>query len=153
MKASHVTVSCVSSAAVPRPVCAEATVADPNGATETYSKEEILLRERLRMVNTGITSYIYDDPTNTLVFPAGIHLFYCHPDPSHPVQPTIVPTPGTTDGPSGPKMDLAFRPHDATTVSFVRDGDIWLLNILTGVELRVTHVRQHGLIKGATGIL
>ena len=41
-------------------------------------------------------------------------------------------------------MDAKICPSNANIISFIDNGDIWVANIVTGLEMRLTFVRSTG---------
>lgn len=40
------------------------------------------------------------------------------------------------------KMDSKICPSNSNIISFIENGDIWVSNIITGLEMRLTFVRS-----------
>ncbi|XP_078468803.1 dipeptidyl peptidase 9 isoform X1 [Lampetra planeri] len=114
-----------------------------------YSREEELLRERKRLGTFGITSYDHHKTSGTFLFQASGSLFYCQDGGTNstfltsPLKPTEVRTECT-----GSRMDPKICPPEPDLVTFIHSGDLWVTNIRTGQELRLTHTR-----KGVGGVL
>eukprot|EP01083_Nonionella_stella_P082969 229225_1 len=112
-----------------------------------YTKEEELLRERMRQSGHGVTSYTYNEMYEKLLIPtSGGMLWYC----ALPKGPIEEPIPATLFGDRemdnlGPRMDSKFSP-DTRLVAFTRKGDLWCAEINemdgTTFERRLTFVRD-----------
>uniref|UniRef100_H2TG12 dipeptidyl-peptidase IV n=1 Tax=Takifugu rubripes TaxID=31033 RepID=H2TG12_TAKRU len=104
-----------------------------------YSREEELLRERKRLGAFGITSYDYHAQTGLFLFQASNSLFYCQ-DGGHnsfiqsaPVKPVEIKTQC-----SGTRMDPKICPANPDFIAFINNNDLWVANIKTGEEKRLT---------------
>ncbi|XP_030219333.1 dipeptidyl peptidase 9 isoform X2 [Gadus morhua] len=103
-----------------------------------YSREEELLRERKRLGAFGITSYDYHAKTGLFLFQASNSLFYCQ-DGGHngfissPIKPVEVKTHC-----SGTRMDPKICPGHPDFIAFVNSNDLWMANIKSGEERRLT---------------
>ncbi|XP_067269244.1 dipeptidyl peptidase 9 isoform X1 [Pseudorasbora parva] len=104
-----------------------------------YSREEELLRERKRLGVFGITSYDYHPQSGLFLFQASSSLFYCR-DGGHngfiqaaPMKPVEIKTQC-----SGIRMDPKISPGDPSFVAFINNNDLWVTNIETGEERRLT---------------
>uniref|UniRef100_A0A9J8ANR8 dipeptidyl-peptidase IV n=1 Tax=Cyprinus carpio carpio TaxID=630221 RepID=A0A9J8ANR8_CYPCA len=104
-----------------------------------YSREEELLRERKRLGVFGITSYDYHAPSGLFLFQASNSLFYCR-DGGHngfvqaaPMKPVEIKTQC-----SGIRMDPKISPGDPSFIAFINNNDLWVTNIETGEERRLT---------------
>ncbi|XP_070537358.1 dipeptidyl peptidase 9-like isoform X2 [Ptychodera flava] len=103
-----------------------------------FSKEEQLLRERKRMGAFGITSYDIDLQSGRFVFPACSSLFTCT-DSSLANQPVFPDEIGSQC--NGIRMDAKLCPGNNNIMAFVNNNDLWITNIETGDETRLTY--QH----------
>ncbi|MBN3303001.1 DPP9 peptidase, partial [Amia calva] len=103
-----------------------------------YSREEELLRERKRLGVFGITSYDYHAQSGLFLFQASNSLFYCR-DGGHngfivsPMKPVEIKTQC-----SGTRMDPKISPGDPSFIAFINNNDLWVANIETGEEKRLT---------------
>uniref|UniRef100_A0A671QGS7 dipeptidyl-peptidase IV n=1 Tax=Sinocyclocheilus anshuiensis TaxID=1608454 RepID=A0A671QGS7_9TELE len=104
-----------------------------------YSREEELLRERKRLGVFGITSYDYHTQSGLFLFQASNSLFYCR-DGGHngfiqgaPMKPVEIKTQC-----SGIRMDPKISPGDPSFIAFINNNDLWVTNIETGEERRLT---------------
>uniref|UniRef100_A0A8C6WJ11 dipeptidyl-peptidase IV n=1 Tax=Neogobius melanostomus TaxID=47308 RepID=A0A8C6WJ11_9GOBI len=103
-----------------------------------YSREEELLRERKRLGAFGITSYDYHPQTGLFLFQASNSLFYCQDGGNNgfisaPVKPVEVKTQC-----SGTRMDPKICPGNHNFIAFINNNDLWMANIKTGEERRLT---------------
>uniref|UniRef100_H3D0G3 dipeptidyl-peptidase IV n=1 Tax=Tetraodon nigroviridis TaxID=99883 RepID=H3D0G3_TETNG len=103
-----------------------------------YSREEELLRERKRLGAFGITSYDYHAQTGLFLFQASNSLFYCQDGGqnsfiSAPVKPVEIKTQC-----SGTRMDPKICPANPDFIAFINNNDLWVANIKTGEERRLT---------------
>uniref|UniRef100_A0A673HFE3 dipeptidyl-peptidase IV n=1 Tax=Sinocyclocheilus rhinocerous TaxID=307959 RepID=A0A673HFE3_9TELE len=114
----------------------ESTNATPHHGV--YSREEELLRERKRLGVFGITSYDYHTQSGLFLFQASNSLFYCR-DGGHngfigaPMKPVEIKTQC-----SGIRMDPKISPGDPSFIAFINNNDLWVTNIETGEERRLT---------------
>uniref|UniRef100_A0A4W6FCL2 dipeptidyl-peptidase IV n=1 Tax=Lates calcarifer TaxID=8187 RepID=A0A4W6FCL2_LATCA len=108
-----------------------------------YSREEELLRERKRLGAFGITSYDYHAQTGLFLFQASNSLFYCQDGgnngfiQSAPVKPVEIKTQC-----SGTRMDPKVCPGDPDFIAFINNNDLWIANIKTGEERRLTYCHK-----------
>jgi hypothetical protein len=117
--------------------------------TAKMSREEELLRERLRMTITGITSFEYDASTSTFVFPMAGALYtltLLSTDPLGVTAPVKLQTSAT-----GAQMDAKICFDQPDLVSFVRSGNLWLTRRSTGIEVQLSDVQWHDGCKVAAG--
>uniref|UniRef100_A0A6Q2XM95 dipeptidyl-peptidase IV n=1 Tax=Esox lucius TaxID=8010 RepID=A0A6Q2XM95_ESOLU len=104
-----------------------------------YSREEELLRERKRLGAFGITSYDYHAQTGLFLFQASNSLFYCQDGgnngfiQSAPMKPVEIKTQC-----SGTRMDPKIAPGEPNFIAFINNNDLWLANIQSGEERRLT---------------
>uniref|UniRef100_A0AAZ3R3H9 dipeptidyl-peptidase IV n=1 Tax=Oncorhynchus tshawytscha TaxID=74940 RepID=A0AAZ3R3H9_ONCTS len=104
-----------------------------------YSREEELLRERKRLGAFGITSYDYHAQTGLFLFQASNSLFYCQDGgnngfiQSAPIKPVEIKTQC-----SGTRMDPKISPGQPNFIAFINNNDLWLANIKSGEERRLT---------------
>ncbi|XP_023123414.2 dipeptidyl peptidase 9 isoform X1 [Amphiprion ocellaris] len=108
-----------------------------------YSREEELLRERKRLGAFGITSYDYHSRTGLFLFQASNSLFYCQDGgnngfiQSAPVKPVEIKTQC-----SGTRMDPKICPGDPNFIAFINNNDLWIANIKTCEERRLTYCHK-----------
>uniref|UniRef100_A0A4W3K740 dipeptidyl-peptidase IV n=1 Tax=Callorhinchus milii TaxID=7868 RepID=A0A4W3K740_CALMI len=103
-----------------------------------YSREEELLRERKRLGTFGITSYDYHRESGLFLFQASNSLFHCRDGGKNgfnisPMKPVEIKTQC-----SGPRMDPKICPGEPSFISFINNNDLWIGNIETGEEKRLT---------------
>lgn len=108
-------------------------------AEETLSKEEKARRERLRLTAKGFASYDLTKDGKTLLLPLSGKLFALDLA-SQKVR--------TLDDGAKPALDAQLSP-DGSRVAFVRDYDLYVRDLKTGQETRLTQggseTLQHGL--------
>nr|XP_012624691.1 dipeptidyl peptidase 9 isoform X3 [Microcebus murinus]XP_012624692.1 dipeptidyl peptidase 9 isoform X3 [Microcebus murinus]XP_020139416.1 dipeptidyl peptidase 9 isoform X3 [Microcebus murinus] len=107
-----------------------------------YSREEELLRERKRLGVFGITSYDFHSESGLFLFQASNSLFHCRDGGKNgfmvsPMKPLEIKTQC-----SGPRMDPKICPADPAFFSFINNNDLWVANIETGEERRLTFCHQ-----------
>uniref|UniRef100_A0A8C7IPD2 dipeptidyl-peptidase IV n=1 Tax=Oncorhynchus kisutch TaxID=8019 RepID=A0A8C7IPD2_ONCKI len=118
-------------------ISTSAGVATPHQGA--YSREEELLRERKRLGAFGITSYDYHSQTGLFLFQASNSLFYCQDGgnngfiQSAPMKPVEIKTQC-----SGTRMDPKISPGEPNFIAFINNNDLWLANIKSGEERRLT---------------
>uniref|UniRef100_A0A663ER51 dipeptidyl-peptidase IV n=1 Tax=Aquila chrysaetos chrysaetos TaxID=223781 RepID=A0A663ER51_AQUCH len=107
-----------------------------------YSREEELLRERKRIGTIGIASYDYHQESGTFLFQAGSGIYHVKDGGPHgftqqPLRPILVET-------SCPniRMDPKLCPADPNWIAFIHSNDIWISNIETREERRLTFVHN-----------
>uniref|UniRef100_A0A672L9A8 dipeptidyl-peptidase IV n=1 Tax=Sinocyclocheilus grahami TaxID=75366 RepID=A0A672L9A8_SINGR len=111
-----------------------------------YSREEELLRERKRLGVFGITSYDYHAQSGLFLFQASNSLFYCRDGGQNgfigaPMKPEEIKTQC-----SGIRMDPKILPGDPSFIAFINNNDLWVTNIETGEERRLTFCHKGLLI-------
>ncbi|ETE59655.1 Dipeptidyl peptidase 9, partial [Ophiophagus hannah] len=97
-----------------------------------YSREEELLRERKRLGVFGITSYDFHRESGLFLFQASNSLFYCRDGGQN----------GFMTQCSGPRMDPKICSADPSFFSFINNNDLWVANIETGEERRLTFCQK-----------
>uniref|UniRef100_A0A6I8QND6 dipeptidyl-peptidase IV n=1 Tax=Xenopus tropicalis TaxID=8364 RepID=A0A6I8QND6_XENTR len=107
-----------------------------------YSREEELLRERKRLGGFGITSYDFHSETGLFLFPANNSLYYCRDGGNigfmvSPAKPIEIKT--RCDG---PRMDPKICPANPNFISFINNSDLWIENIHTMEEQRLTYCHK-----------
>ncbi|OWK09579.1 DPP8 [Cervus elaphus hippelaphus] len=107
-----------------------------------YSREEELLRERKRIGTVGIASYDYHQGSGTFLFQAGSGIYHVKDGgpqgfTQQPLRPNLVET-------SCPniRMDPKLCPADPDWIAFIHSSDIWISNIVTREERRLTYVHN-----------
>uniref|UniRef100_A0A6I8NF23 dipeptidyl-peptidase IV n=1 Tax=Ornithorhynchus anatinus TaxID=9258 RepID=A0A6I8NF23_ORNAN len=107
-----------------------------------YSREEELLRERKRIGTIGIASYDYHRDSGTFLFQAGSGIYHVKDGGSQgftqqPLRPNLVET-------SCPniRMDPKLCSADPNWIAFIHSNDIWISNIVTREERRLTYVHN-----------
>lgn len=104
------------------------------------SKEERLMWERKKVSSWGITCYNIHLPTGRIIFPAGGSLYYCVDNAtSQSVFPYEIQTKSV-----GARLNATMCPHNPDLVAFVNSGDIWLVNLETRQEERLTYCHNSG---------
>jgi dipeptidyl-peptidase-4 len=103
------------------------------GTTEaSVSAEEALRRERQRQMTVGVTSYEWAADANVLIAPV-LGDVWLIGDPSRVV------------------VSNATDPHlspDGSHLAFVRDGDLWVADVASGDETRLTFDAEPGVANG-----
>ncbi|CAH2292829.1 dipeptidyl peptidase 9 isoform X1 [Pelobates cultripes] len=107
-----------------------------------YSREEELLRERKRLGGFGITSYDFHSQSGLFLFPANNSLYYCRDGHStgfmaSPSTPVEIQTQC-----DGPRMDPKICPADSDFISFINSNDLWVANIQSKEERRLTYCNK-----------
>jgi len=105
--------------------------------SEVLSREEVLRRERHRIQDKGITQYALAEKADVAVFVYGGDL--------HLVRPGHEPL-RLTDTPS-PEVDPRPSP-DGRFLAFVRDDDLYVLDLATRTETRLTEGARDGVSHG-----
>uniref|UniRef100_A0A673C7M5 dipeptidyl-peptidase IV n=1 Tax=Sphaeramia orbicularis TaxID=375764 RepID=A0A673C7M5_9TELE len=103
-----------------------------------FSREEELLRERKRLGVFGITSYDYHGASGLFLFQANSNLYYCSDGGNNsfitaPTKPVEIQSQS-----SGTRMDPKICPGHPDFIGFINNNDIWVSNIKTGEERRLT---------------
>jgi len=101
------------------------------GAEEELSAEELARRERTRSSARGIASYRLSEDGKTLLVPLSGDLYVVRRTTG------TVKRLQTSDDELGPPIDPQLSP-DATKVACVRDGDLYVIDISSGSQLRLT---------------
>uniref|UniRef100_T1DN93 dipeptidyl-peptidase IV n=1 Tax=Crotalus horridus TaxID=35024 RepID=T1DN93_CROHD len=107
-----------------------------------YSREEELLRERKRIGTIGIASYDYHRESGTFLFQAGSGIYHVKDGgpngfTQQPLQPNLVET-----GCPNIRMDPKICPADPNWIAFIHSNDIWISNLATKEEWRLTFVHK-----------
>lgn len=105
--------------------------ADLMPGEENLSDEEKARRERMRLFATGIISYYWGDDGKTLLFPLGGDIFiYDLTKPADKATKQLTKT-------DAYETDVKLSP-DGKSVSFIRDQDIFMIDIASGKERQLT---------------
>jgi len=116
-------------------------VARPPGGGDTdanVSREEALRRERQRLRETGITQVVRADEADPIVVPLGGDL-YLQRNGQGPLE-------RLTETPS-PEIDPQLT-RDGSKVAFVRDNELYVLDLQSHKEIQLTKGAQEGLTHG-----
>ncbi|XP_023345697.1 dipeptidyl peptidase 9 [Eurytemora carolleeae] len=107
----------------------------------SISKEEQLMWERKKVSTWGITSYDIHLQSGRFIFPAGGSLYYCMDNATsqNSVFPYEIQTKTT-----GARLNATMCPHHPDLVVFVNNGDLWLVNLETRQEERLTFCHNAG---------
>ncbi|XP_032906519.1 dipeptidyl peptidase 8 isoform X3 [Amblyraja radiata] len=107
-----------------------------------YYREEELLRERKRIGTIGIASYDFHQESGMFLFQASNSIYYTTDGSSsgftnEPKNPSQVKT-------SCPniRMDPKICPADSIWISFIHSNDLWISNIESGEERRLTFAHK-----------
>jgi len=115
-------------------------IARPPGTGDTdasVSREEALRRERQRLRETGITQVARAKSADVAILPIGGDLYLLRGD---------APLQRLTQTPS-PEIDPKPSP-DGTQVAFVRDNELFVMNLATRVETQLSRGATEGLTHG-----
>jgi len=107
------------------------------GGTAELTPEEEARRQRLRIHAGGITNYSYDETGRRLLIPLGGSL-YIYDLGSEAV---------TTISGGAPRLDPKLSP-DGARVAFVRDHDLWVRDLDSGTETRLTLTGSETVVNG-----
>ncbi len=116
-------------------------IARPPGSGDTdanVSKEEALRRERQRLRDTGITQVVRARNADVAIIPLGGDL-YLLKGPDGKLE-RLTET-------KSPEIDPQLN-DDGTKVAFVRDGELFALDLATKEETQLTHGAEEGLTHG-----
>ncbi|XP_077463091.1 dipeptidyl peptidase 9-like [Stigmatopora argus] len=107
-----------------------------------FSRKKELLPEKMHLDVSGITSYHYHQTTGLVLFQANGNLYYCFDNSDYdfkqvPMTPHEIRTQCT-----GAHTDAKICPTESNLISFVHKNDIWLTNIETSDEKRLTFCHQ-----------
>ncbi|MFO0958133.1 MAG: DPP IV N-terminal domain-containing protein [Isosphaeraceae bacterium] len=105
---------------------------------EVLSREEELRRERQRLTATGLAQVVRAPRMDLFVFPINGDLYAQKGDSGELKRLTQS---------ASPELDPQIDPT-ATRVAFVRDGDLYTLDIASGQETRLTRGAEDGLTHG-----
>ncbi len=98
-----------------------------NGQTEVLSEEEKARRQRQRIKNSGIIDYFWNEQGTVLLFPLGGDIYI------KPLDGAVKRLTNTASF----ETDIKFSPNGGY-VSFIRDRDLFVVNVATGREQRLT---------------
>ena len=98
------------------------------GARQRFSPEELAARERLRETALGITAYHRSAAANKIMFPLSGDLYTYDLGDGQIARLTHT---------SAAELDPKWSP-DGRCVAFVREGDMYALEVATGREIRLT---------------
>lgn len=107
-------------------------------APEALSRDEELRRERQRQTATGLAQVVRGTAADLFLFPINGNLFLQRGDSDEPRR--------LTDSDS-PALDPQLDPG-SIRVAFVRDGDLYVLDLAGGPERRLTQGARDGLTHG-----
>lgn len=109
--------------------------APPDGGVTdaNVSREEALRRERQRLRETGVTHYSWSETGSTLLVPLGGDA-WAGPE-------------GSLTRVARGAVDPRLSP-DGTRLAFVRDGELFIVELATGAERRLTHDARPGVTNG-----
>ncbi|XP_038668923.1 dipeptidyl peptidase 8-like isoform X3 [Scyliorhinus canicula] len=107
-----------------------------------YCREEELLRERKRIGTIGITSYDFHKESGMFLFQASNNIYFTVDGgntgfTNEPLNPSPVKT-----SCSNIRMDPKICPADSSWISFIHSNDLWISNIETGEERRLTFAHK-----------
>ncbi|XP_023673029.1 dipeptidyl peptidase 8-like isoform X1 [Paramormyrops kingsleyae] len=107
-----------------------------------YYREDELLRERKRIGAQGIMSYDFHRPSGSFMFQAGGSLYTLKDGgpkgfTNQPLQPETVPT-----SCHNIRMDPKLCPVDPAWFCFVHSCDLWIGNLDSGAESRLTFAHK-----------
>ena len=161
---------------LPPPVEWKRLVSFPSAASteKKMSKEEELLRERMRTRSSGVSTFVFHPPSSSkgssggsdddgsgsssgkLVIPHKGDLFWCTLPPvdtiatlTEPIELKYVipPDSDASSAPSAAKMDPKWSP-DGRFISYVCQNDVWLADPRTGETRQVTNAASRGCMGG-----
>lgn len=99
-----------------------------SGTEEKLTAEELARRERMRLASRGIASYILSKDGRRVLVPLSGRLFLMQRTDGVVVELTSN---------AGYPIDPQFSP-DGNKVACVRDGDLYVINVINGQETRIT---------------
>ncbi|MDA1077334.1 MAG: DPP IV N-terminal domain-containing protein, partial [Proteobacteria bacterium] len=99
---------------------------------------ELAERERRRMFSSGITSYEWSPDSSGVLVPVDGVAWLVRSDTKNVVALT---------GEDNRQTDIRFSPS-GRWISFVRDGDLYRLEVTTGIEQAITKDAQAGITNG-----
>uniref|UniRef100_A0A8C4R8X0 dipeptidyl-peptidase IV n=1 Tax=Eptatretus burgeri TaxID=7764 RepID=A0A8C4R8X0_EPTBU len=113
-----------------------------------YSREEELLRERKRLGTYGITSYDYHADTGTFLFQASGSIFHCSDGCGKPFTTVPLKPVEVRSGCLGSRMDPKICLPEPNLVTFIHNCDLWVSNLCSGAERRLTFARTGSTTQG-----
>jgi dipeptidyl-peptidase-4 len=111
------------------------------GGEEKLTAEELARRERMRSASRGIASYIVSKDGKRVLVPLSGRLFVIERDGAKAGSVTELKST------AGYPIDPQFSP-DATKVACVRDGDLYVMEIASGTETRLTTKKSETVTNG-----
>ena len=111
-----------------------------SSAGTSINIEEKLQLERKRIMLTGITSYEMDPRSKRFVFSSGNYLFYFDEDPQGSETPHL-PIKLESNLKSA-KMNPQICPSNPDLIAFVSEDDLYVVNIKSGQEVRLTDSKR-----------
>ncbi|CAG7837410.1 unnamed protein product [Allacma fusca] len=103
------------------------------------SKEEQLMMERKRMTPTGISTYEFHEPSAKFIFTASSSIYeFIEMNSMAPLNPREISSPHTV----GSRLNAEICPSYANLIAFVCNGDLWILNSVTGHEEQLTFTHK-----------
>jgi len=115
----------------------EVVARPPTDRPEELSREETLRRERQRIQEKGITQYVVAEKADVVVFAYGGDLFLVRPG-QDPLRLTATPD---------AEVDPRLSP-DGTRLAFVRRDDLFVMDLATRAEVRLTEGAREGVTHG-----
>ncbi|MCB9594485.1 MAG: DPP IV N-terminal domain-containing protein [Sandaracinaceae bacterium] len=112
------------------------------GGEEELSAEEAARRERMRLTARGIASFSVSRDGSTLLVPLSGRLFLV--DRATIGEASAI---REIESDAGGAIDPRFSP-DGTHVATVRDGDLYVIDVATGAEARLTSRANTGITNG-----
>lgn len=103
-------------------------------SSESMTKEESLLRERMRIGTNGIPQYHYHQGWQLLVFPYNGRLFYLDLSQTFPPTKPVEILPNDP----APKFDPKIGGRERPFISFVKQSDLWVYDVEKKQEIRLT---------------
>ncbi|RWS29761.1 dipeptidyl peptidase 9-like protein [Leptotrombidium deliense] len=98
--------------------------------------QERLQLERKRIMLSGITSYEFDVKSKRFVFGSNGDLFYFDDKGNPPYYPVRLESSVKTT-----KINAQICPSNPDLIAFVSDGDVWVQNVKSGHEIRLTNTK------------
>jgi len=117
-------------------------------AESSLSRDEVLLRERLRMQSIGIGFYCHEPTTSQILVPTATQLYklpisldsnsQIHPNQ---LQPLVSNAEHELQQQQATYLDAKWA-ADGRFVAFIRDGELWIKHVQSGLEKQVTFTPQ-----------
>ncbi len=111
------------------------------GGEEKLTAEELARRERMRLASRGIASYIVSKDGKRVLVPLSGRLFVVQREGAKAGAVTELKST------AGYPIDPQFSP-DGTKVACVRDGDLYVLDVASGAETRLTTKSAESITNG-----